>query len=94
MIDVTTNSETSEAFAELQSQVGRKSTKIPVEVLVLHVLDCVPAEEWPTRVAAMEALLRRLEFAHRDELRIDSRPDGQRMLGTYVTRRTIESEDG
>ena len=87
MIDVTTHSDTSEAFAELQAHVGRKSTKIPVRLLVRHVLECVPAEEWPTRVAAMDALIRRLDFAHRDELRIDSRPDGQRMLGTYVTRR-------
>ena len=87
MLDVTTDAATSEAFAELKSHVGRKSTTIPVDLLVQHVLDCVPPEEWTTRVAAMDALLRRLDFAHRDELRIDTRPDGQRMLGTYVTRR-------
>ena len=87
MIDVTPDSATSEAFAELRAHVGRKTTTIPMESLVRPVLDCVPAAEWPTRLAAMDALIRRLDFAHRDELRIDSRPEGQRMLGTYIARR-------
>ena len=76
-----------EAFATLIDQVGRKSTKIPAEKLVQHVMRIVPADEWPVRVAAMDALLRRLEFAHRDELRIESRPEGGKLLGPYGTRR-------
>ena len=76
-----------EALATLMDQVGRKSGKIPAEKLALHVLRIVPAEEWPVRVAAMDALLRRLEFAHRDELRIESRPELGKWLGPYGTRR-------
>ena len=57
--------EESEAYKTLLARVGRKSTKIPAEVLVRHVLRAVPAEEWPVRVEAMDALLRRLESVKR-----------------------------
>jgi superfamily II DNA or RNA helicase len=79
--------ETSEAYKELLQRVGRKSPKIPADILVRHVLRVVPAEEWPVRVEAMDALLRRLEGIRRDELRIDTRPDDGQVLGTYTTRR-------
>src|SRR6516225_8203352 len=79
--------EASEAYKELLQRVGRKSSKIPADVLVRHVLRLVPAEEWPVRVEAMDALLRRLEGIKRDELRIDTRPGEGQVLGTYTTRR-------
>ena len=76
-----------EAFATLLGRIGRKATQIPAEVLVRHVLGIVPAHEWPVRVEAMEALLRRLESGHKDELRIEARPEEGKLLGLYATRR-------
>src|SRR5262245_27231654 len=79
--------EQTEAYKTLLARVGRKSPKIPADVLVRHVLGCVPAGEWPVRVEAMDALMRRLESSRRDALRIDARPEGGRLLGPYATRR-------
>ena len=79
--------EHSEAFETLLARVGRKSPKIPPEVLVRHVMRCVPPDEWPARVEAMDALLRRLESVKSDALRIDARPGGGHLLGPYVTKR-------
>jgi superfamily II DNA or RNA helicase len=79
--------EATEAYKELMQRVGRRSTKIPADLLVRHVLGVIPADEWPVRVEAMEALLRRLEAIRRDELRIDTRPGDGQVLGAYTTRR-------
>src|SRR5947209_12936506 len=87
MIDLMTDPGQTEAYRTLLPRVGRKSPKIPADVLVRHVLGCVPPQEWPARVEALDALLRRLESARRDELRIDARPEDGRVLGSYATRR-------
>jgi superfamily II DNA or RNA helicase len=79
--------EETEAFRELYSRVGRRTGKIPAEVVVRHVLACVPAQEWSARLEAADALVRRLESGRRDELRVEARPAGGRVLGLYVTRR-------
>jgi superfamily II DNA or RNA helicase len=79
--------EQAEAYKTLLAHVGRKSPKVPADVLVRHVMACVPPHEWPARVEAMDALLRRLESAKRDELRIEARPENGRLLGPYATRR-------
>src|SRR4051812_237102 len=79
--------EETEAFKTLLARVGRRSPKIPPDLLVRHVLGCVPPHEWPARVEAMDALLRRLDSARRDELRIDVRPEHGRLLGPYATKR-------
>ncbi len=79
--------EESEAFHELLTRAGRKTGKIPAELLVRQVLGCVPASEWPTRVEALDALLRRLESAQRDKMRVEARPSGGLLFGLYVTRR-------
>jgi len=79
--------EETEAFQELLTRAGRRTGKIPVEVVVRHVLGCVPPQEWPTRVEAMDAVVRRLESGRRDKLRVESRPAEGRLLGLYVTRR-------
>ncbi len=52
------------------------------------MLACVPAQEWQTRVDAMDAIVRRLESIRRDSLRVEARPGGGRLLGFYLTRRT------
>src|SRR5690242_15090765 len=46
--------EQTEAYQTLLTRVGRRSPKIPAEVLVRHVLRCVPPDEWPVRVEAMD----------------------------------------
>ncbi len=79
--------EETEAYQVLLTRVGKRAGKIPPEVLVRHVLSCVPAHEWPTRVEALDALLRRLEAAKRDKLRLEARPAEGKLLGEYATRR-------
>ena len=79
--------ETTEAYGTLMARVGRKSAKIPADLLVRHILACVPAGEWPVRLEAMDALLRRLDSVKSDVLRIASRPPNGRILGLYTTRR-------
>jgi superfamily II DNA or RNA helicase len=78
----------SEAYRELLSRLGRKAGNIPADLMVSHVLSCVPAQEWPTRVDAMDALLRRLESIRRDSLRVEARPAEGKFLGLYITRRS------
>jgi hypothetical protein len=79
--------EETEAYQVLMARVGRRTGVVPAELLVRRVLECVPAHEWPTRVEAMDAVLRRLESARKDDLRVESRPAFGRLLGLYVTRR-------
>jgi superfamily II DNA or RNA helicase len=76
-----------EAYQELMTRSGRRTGKIPADLMVRHVLACVPPHEWPTRVEALDAVLRRLEAARKDSLRVEARPAEGRHLGVYVTRR-------
>jgi superfamily II DNA or RNA helicase len=79
--------EETEAYQELMTRAGRRTGNIPADLMVRHVLACVPPHEWPTRVEALDAVLRRLEAARKDSLRVEARPAGGRYLGVYVTRR-------
>ncbi|HEV3122388.1 MAG TPA: DEAD/DEAH box helicase [Isosphaeraceae bacterium] len=79
--------EQTEACKTLLGRWGRRSSKIPAELLVRQVMACVPATEWPTRVAALDAVIRRLEAAKRDGLRIASGPEKGAALGPYLTKR-------
>src|SRR4051812_25817205 len=79
--------EESEAYRELMGRAFKKTGKVPAEALVRHVLACVPAEEWPVRVEAMDAVLRRIEAVRQDKLRIEARPAEGHLLGLYATRR-------
>src|SRR5438874_987507 len=76
-----------EAYRALLGQLGRRTSSIPPEALVRHVMETVPAHEWPVRVEALEALWRRLDSGRKDELRIETRPEEGRVLGVYATRR-------
>ncbi|MBI4564501.1 MAG: DEAD/DEAH box helicase [Planctomycetes bacterium] len=80
-------SETSEAYQTLLSRAHRKTGSIPAAPLVKHVLDVTREADWPVQREAMEALLRRLSFARKDQLTIADRPPGGRVLGFYATRR-------
>ncbi len=77
----------SEALGVLVGRIGRKGGSIPAGSLASLVLRVVPAEEWPARVEACDALLRRLESGRKDALRLETRPEGGRTLGLYGTRR-------
>jgi hypothetical protein len=72
-------------------KIGRNASKIPGQILARHIMEIVPAHEWPVRAEAMDALLRRLESIKKDELRVERRPGAGRVLGLYATRRR-ESE--
>ncbi len=71
-----------EAFAEL-CEMARRSD-LPAETLARQALRVTEGADWRVARAAMEALLRRLDFATRDDLRIDRRPAA--IFGEYRTR--------
>ena len=79
--------EETEAYETLLGRVHKRTGKIAPEDLVRHVLAIVPAGEWPVRVEAMDALLRRIEASKEDKLRVESRPPEGRILGLWGTRR-------
>ena len=85
--DLDTAIEEMEAYQELLSHAFKRTGKIRPEVLVRHVLGIVPAAEWPVRVEAMDALIRRIESIKQEKLRVESRPADGRLLGIYATRR-------
>lgn len=72
-----------ETRAVLGELARRKGAELPPEFLVDRVLAATEGTDWPTRRAAMEALLRRFGFAERDELTIDETPGRGRIHGTY-----------
>jgi SNF2-related domain len=86
-IEIATTDESTEAYRTLLARVGRKSPKIPADLLVRHVLSIVPESEWPVRVEAMDAVLRRLDSVKKESLRLDARPEGGSPFGLYGTRR-------
>jgi superfamily II DNA or RNA helicase len=60
---------------------------IPAELLVEHLLDVTDDADFPVREAALEALIRRSDFAVRDGLCVAKRPRGRACLGEYTTER-------
>jgi superfamily II DNA or RNA helicase len=76
-----------EACETLVDILAGKTGKIAPAYLAAHVLAVTRSADWPVRRAAAEALLRRLQFARRDGLRISERPPRGRAFGTYATRR-------
>lgn len=85
--EITLPVEETEAYETLLARAVKRTGKIPPEVLVKHILAIVPATEWPVRVEAMDALLRRIDAGREDRLRVESRPPGGRILGLWATRR-------
>lgn len=67
----------------LLEMARRKSGSLPPEWLVEQVLSVTRDADWPSRRAALEAMLRRLGFAARDGLGVAARPAGGALLGTY-----------
>jgi len=58
----------------------------PSGYLVNQVLQRFGRERWIIQVAAMEGMLRRLQSAKSEELRLQSRPEGRQVLGFYEVR--------
>ncbi len=77
-------SETREVLGEL---ARRKSGALPAQWLVEQVLRVTEGTDWPSRRAALDAVLRRLSFAARDELSVVQRPDGGMPFGAYALER-------
>ncbi len=72
-----------EARAALIELARRRSGRMPAELLVDQALRAAEGTDWPTRRAALDALLRRLGFAQRDGLVIAERPAAGAVLGRY-----------
>ena len=81
VVDLDAAIEEMEAYQELLSRAYKRTGKIRPEVLVRHVLGVVPAAEWPVRVEAMDALIRRIDSIKQEKLRVESRPAEGRLLG-------------
>ncbi|MEN8183683.1 MAG: DEAD/DEAH box helicase [Myxococcota bacterium] len=81
-----------EAYRTLLGLAHKRTGAIPEDLLVRHVLEVTQAADWPVQRAALAALLRRLEFAYRDELRVSSRPSAGHPFGIYRTRRPRSPE--
>ncbi len=77
-----------EAYQVLLFLAHDDTGSVPAEILVHHVMRITRGADWPVRRAAMEACLRRFEFARRDELRVAERPPGRQVFGVYRTRRS------
>lgn len=75
-----------EAYDTLLQMAGRKLGRIPPALLAGHIVDIYREADWPVKRAAMEALLRRFDFARRDALRVATRPRNGAPLGLYQTR--------
>jgi hypothetical protein len=73
-----------EAAQVLTELARRKAGRLPASLLVEQVLKVTDGTDWPARRAALEALLRRLGFAARDELEIAQRPPHAAVFGRYV----------
>ncbi|MEY4547811.1 MAG: polymerase-associated protein RapA [Pseudomonadota bacterium] len=75
-----TLAETRVALTELGR---RRSGLMPAALLVDQVLKVTDGTDWPCRRAALDALLRRLGFAQRDELTISALPASGSVFGRY-----------
>jgi len=82
--------EETEAIQMLKLMAHGKTSSIPSDFLTLHILRVTQSGDWPIQRAAMEALLRRISFAKRDNLYISSRPAGM-AFGLYRTQRKKSS---
>jgi len=78
--------EQQEAYDTLLHMARRGTGRIPPALLAGHVVDVYSEAEWPVKRAAMEAVLRRFDFARRDALRVAAAPARGGPLGLYRTR--------
>ena len=81
VVDVEVPVEETEAYQELMTRAGRRTGNIPADLMVRHVLACVPPTSGRRGSRRLEAVLRRLEAARKDSLRVEARPAEGRHLG-------------
>jgi len=67
---------------------------VPPGLIADHVLAHTEGADWALRRAALLALGRRQRFAERDELCVDGRPEGDALLGDYLTRSDCAASRG
>lgn len=84
--DRATTEANTEAFRVLVDRARRKTGKIPPETIARLAMAVVPAHEFPVRLEALDAIIRRWDGVKRDQLRVADRPKGS-VLGLYSTRR-------
>ena len=72
-----------EACQALLSLVGNKAVPIPAAIIATHVFSVSADFDWPVRHAALEAVLKRIRNAKREELKIRKRPEQRLRLGIY-----------
>ncbi len=75
-----------EAYDTLLHLARRRTGRIPPGLLAGHVVDVYREADWPVKRAAMEALLRRFDFARKDALCLAAAPARGKPLGLYRTR--------
>ncbi|MEZ4221525.1 MAG: DEAD/DEAH box helicase [Polyangiaceae bacterium] len=80
----------SETEEYLRFQAKGRFGAIPLELVVSHLMKLCRGTDFATHEAALEALIRRMGFARRDELQLAGKPNGGKVLGAYTTRRKSE----
>jgi len=83
-----------EARLALLDHAKRRFGKLDPAPLVEHVLTVTAGADWPVRLGALEALVRRHGFATRDGLRVLARPAGGGALGRWKIGRAKGAERG
>jgi len=78
-------SELAETHRVLLERAHRRFGAIRPERIVDHVLAVTADADLAVRRAALDALIRRYEFAERDELRVARRPAAKALFGSYCT---------
>ena len=71
----------------LEERARRKTGLIPVDLIVNQVLRVTQGGDTRVRIAAMDAILRRIRQLRHDDLRIQTSPPGREVLGRYTTKR-------
>jgi len=74
-----------EAYDALLQMARRRTGRIPPGLLAAHVVEVYREADWHVKRAAMEALVRRFEFARKHALRVAAGPAKGRPLGLYRT---------
>lgn len=74
-----------EARANLAAEAHRKTGRVPPALVADHVVAITAGGDWPVRLAALEALLRRVKAAREggDAWCIERRPRGKQPYGLY-----------
>ncbi len=76
-----------EAFQVLRGLARGKLGGLPPEMMARHILRINMDADWPVQRTALDAIVRRWAFAHRDRLEVGRRPRGRIGLGLYRTKK-------